>query len=189
MLAAAGAHVLGIDLDPQRLDLARSLGATPVPVGEGADPVAAALAATAGHGVDGVLITASAKNDTIVSQSARMSRKRARIVLVGVVNMELNRAEFYEKELSFQVSCSYGPGRYDPAYEEQGVDYPYGFVRWTEQRNIEAVLAMLAAGRLNVETLITKRVPHADAERAYDLLKTDPSQLGIVLEYPRATPR
>jgi predicted dehydrogenase/threonine dehydrogenase-like Zn-dependent dehydrogenase len=185
MLAAGGAQVLGIDLDPRRLELARTFGATSVPVGEGADPVAAALSATAGHGVDGVLIAASATNDAIVSQSARMSRKRGRIVLVGVVNMELNRAEFYEKELSFQVSCSYGPGRYDAAYEEQGVDYPYGFVRWTEQRNIEAVLALHAAGRLNVAPLITQRVPHAEAQRAYDLLKTDRSQLGIVLEYPR----
>ena len=185
MLAAGGAHVLGIDLDPQRLEMARSFGAKPVRVGEGADPVAAAHSATAGHGVDGVLITASAKNDTIVSQSARMSRKRGRIVLVGMVNLELNRAEFYDKELSFQVSCSYGPGRHDTNYEEQGVDYPYGFVRWTERRNIEAVLALQAAGRLNVAPLITKRVPHSDADRAYDLLKTDRAQLGIVLEYPQ----
>ena len=109
------------------------------------------MAMTGGHGVDGVLITASAKHDTIVSQSAQMTRKRGRLVLVGVVNLELNRAEFYEKELTFQVSCSYGPGRYDPRYEQQGIDYPLPFVRWTEQRNIEAVLDLVAQGRLDVQ--------------------------------------
>jgi predicted dehydrogenase/threonine dehydrogenase-like Zn-dependent dehydrogenase len=186
MLAQGGARVLGIDPDPARRDLARRFGAIPVDVA--GDPVAAAVAQTKGHGVDGVLVTASARDDDILSQAARMSRKRGRIVLVGVVNMELNRAEFYEKELSFQVSCSYGPGRYDQQYEEHGVDYPYAFVRWTEQRNIEAVLEMIAAGRLDVEQLITKRIPHAQAASAYDLLSSDRAQLGIVLEYPQAEP-
>lgn len=188
LLTASGAQVLGIDLNPQRLELARKFGATTVDLGAGVDAVAAGLAFTGGHGLDGVLITASAKEDSIVSQSARMSRKRGRIVLVGVVNMQLNRAEFYEKELSFQVSCSYGPGRYDPAYEENNVDYPYAFVRWTEKRNMEAILDMLAAERLKVEPLITSRVPHAEAARAYDMVAKDRSQLGIILEYPQAAP-
>ncbi len=161
-------------------------GATTVDLAAGADPVEAGLAFSGGHGVDGVLITASAKKDTIVSQSARMARKRGRIVLVGVVDLELNRSEFYAKELTFQVSCSYGPGRYDSRYEEQGVDYPYDFVRWTEQRNIEAVLEMLAAERLAVDRLITARLPHAEATTAYELLTNDRSQLGIVLNYPEA---
>jgi predicted dehydrogenase len=134
------------------------------------------------------LITASAKDDSIVSQAANMSRKRGRLVLVGVVNMELRRAEFYEKELSFQVSCSYGPGRYDPAYEEQGVDYPYAFVRWTEKRNMEAVLGLLAAGRLDIGPLVTSRIPQADAAQAYAALAEDRSQIGIILEYPVVTP-
>src|SRR5713101_386685 len=99
-------------------------------------------------------------------QAALMCRKRGRIVLVGVVGLELNRSDFYEKELSFQVSCSYGPGRYDPAYEEHGQDYPVGFVRWTEQRNFEAVLDMMAARALDVKPLITHRFPFADAPRA-----------------------
>ncbi|MBX7073179.1 MAG: bi-domain-containing oxidoreductase [Pirellulales bacterium] len=189
ILAASGAQVLGIDVDPARLELARQFGATPVNVGAGADPVAAGMAFSQGHGVDAVLITASAKNDSIVSQAARMSRKRGRIVLVGVVNLELNRADFYEKELSFQVSCSYGPGRYDPAYEDQGIDYPLPFVRWTEQRNMQAILEMVEAGRLDVTTLITSRVPHAESKRAYDLLANDRAQLGILLEYPDAAPR
>ncbi|MBI2824142.1 MAG: bi-domain-containing oxidoreductase [Planctomycetia bacterium] len=186
LLVQGGARVLGIDPDCGRLDLARSFGATPIDAT--ADPVAAVLAATRGNGADAVLITASAKEDTIVSQAARMSRKRGRIVLVGMVNLELNRAEFYEKELSFQVSCSYGPGRYDAQYEEQGIDYPYGYVRWTEQRNIEAVLELMAARRLNVEQLITRRIPHAQATQAYELLSSDRGQLGVVLEYPARQP-
>lgn len=188
MLLGSGADVLGIDVDPSRLALAREAGAAVVDLSAGADPVAAGMAFSHGHGVDGVLITASAKNDSIISQAAQMSRKRGRIVLVGVVNMDLKRAEFYEKELSFQVSCSYGPGRYDPDYEERNIDYPYPFVRWTEKRNMEAVLGMLASGRLRVEPLITSRIPQAEAPRAYDLLSNDRSQVGIILEYPQTPP-
>jgi predicted dehydrogenase/threonine dehydrogenase-like Zn-dependent dehydrogenase len=188
MLAAAGCRVLAIDPDSRRLELARQLGATVVDLGSGADPVAAGMSFSAGQGVDAVLITASAKEDQIVSQAAQMSRKRGRIVLVGTVNLELHRAEFYEKELMFQVSCSYGPGRYDAQYEDKGLDYPYAFVRWTEQRNIEAVLQMMASGRLNVEPLITKRLPSERAAEAYDLLLQDRNQLGIVLQYPQGEP-
>jgi len=183
MLVNSGARVLGIDVDPARLELAKSFGAEVVNAKSG-DPVAAAMNMSAGQGVDGVLITASAKEDDIVSQSAQMSRKRGKIVLVGVVDLELNRAEWYKKELSFQVSCSYGPGRYDPVYEEQGHDYPLPFVRWTEQRNIAAVLDQMSRGRLNVEKLISSRLPHLDAQQAYRLLTTDRQQLGIVLSYP-----
>jgi len=188
MLVGSGAQVIGIDVDPGRLALARTFGAKTVDLSAGADPVAAGMAFSAGLGVDGVLITASAKNDSIVSQAANMSRKRGRIVLVGVVNLELNRAEFYEKELSFQVSCSYGPGRYDATYEEQGVDYPYAFVRWTEKRNMEAVLEMLASGRLDIEPLITSRIPQADAAQAYASLSADRRQIGVILEYPDVVP-
>jgi predicted dehydrogenase len=183
MLVASGVRTIGIDLDADRLQLAAEFGAQVLNPAEGTDPVAAALAMTGGHGVDGVLITASAKNDTIVSQSAQMSRKRGRIVLVGVVNLELNRAEFYEKELTFQVSCSYGPGRYDPRYEQQGLDYPLPFVRWTEQRNIEAVLDLIARGRLDVKRLISHQLPHSEAERAYELLSSGQTQLGVILQY------
>ena len=187
MLVAAGVRVLGIDLDPSRLELARRFGAVPA---NGASDRATASAAehfSGGNGIDGVLITASAKNDNIVHQAAQMSRKRGRIVLVGVVDLELQRADFYEKELSFQVSCSYGPGRYDANYEQQGQDYPYSYVRWTEQRNIESVLAMMATGKLGVEPLISSRVPHGEAVRAYEALTSDRTQLGIVLQYPQAT--
>jgi predicted dehydrogenase len=110
-------------------------------------------------GADGVLITASTKDSSLISQSARMSRKRGRIILVGVTGLELNRAEFYEKELSFQVSCSYGPGRYDENYEQRGQDYPLPFVRWTEKRNFQAVLQAISSGKLQVKPLISEVVP------------------------------
>ena len=183
MLRAQGCRVLAIDFDAAKLELARSLGAETCNPGAGEDPVAAGLAFSRGHGVDGVLITASTKSSDPVTQAARMCRKRGRIVLVGVTGLELNRADFYEKELSFQVSCSYGPGRYDPAYEERGQDYPIGFVRWTEQRNFEAVLDMLASGALDVTSLVTHRVAFEDAPRAYELLSTDKTALGIILTY------
>jgi predicted dehydrogenase/threonine dehydrogenase-like Zn-dependent dehydrogenase len=184
MLAASGTRVIGIDLDRQRLKLAESFGALSINPGDGGDPVAATMALTQGHGVDGVLITASAKHDTIMSQSAQMSRKRGRLVLVGVVNLELNRAEFYEKELTFQVSCSYGPGRYDAVYEQQGHDYPYAFVRWTEQRNIQAVLELMDRRGLDVDRLTSHRIAFDDAVQAYELLSSGMSQLGVVLVYP-----
>src|SRR4029078_3655247 len=116
------------------------------------------------------LITASTTSSEPVHQAAMMCRKRGRIVLVGVTGLELSRADFYEKELSFQVSCSYGPGRYDSDYEDKGVDYPVAFVRWTEQRNFEAVLDMMADGRLDVKPLISHRFDLTDAEGAYQLV-------------------
>ena len=112
-----------------------------------------------------------------------MCRKRGRIVLVGVAGLELSRADFYAKELTFQVSCSYGPGRYDSNYEEKGLDYPVGFVRWTEQRNFEAVLDMMSDGRLDVKPLISHRVPINEAEKAYALIAGETASLGILLEY------
>ena len=118
-------------------------------------------------GADAVLITASAKSSEIISQAARMSRKRGRIVLVGVIGLDISRADFFEKELSFQVSCSYGPGRYDENYEQKGQDYPIGFVRWTEKRNFEAILAALESGQLDVEPLISERVPLAEYNSIY----------------------
>jgi predicted dehydrogenase/threonine dehydrogenase-like Zn-dependent dehydrogenase len=185
LLRANGCRVLGIDFDSSRVALARQMGASTVNPASGQDPVAAALALSGGNGVDAVLITASTKSSEPTSQAARMCRKRGRIVLVGVTGLELNRSEFYEKELSFQVSCSYGPGRYDPGYEMGGNDYPLGFVRWTEQRNFEAVLSLLADGRLDTKALISSRYDIEQAKSAYDQLTADSSVLGILLEYPR----
>ena len=183
ILRSHGCRVLGIDFDAKRLEMARESGAEVVNLGEGEDPITAAAAFSRGRGVDAVIITASSSSNEPVSQAATMCRKRGRIVLVGVTGLELSRADFYEKELSFQVSCSYGPGRYDKDYEERGNDYPVGFVRWTEQRNFEAVLDLMAAGQLDVEPLISHRFFIDDAVAAYDTLVSDKSALGIVLEY------
>ena len=184
LLRAHGCRVLGIDLDPSRLALARQWGADVVDLSAGEDPVAAAHGFSRGRGVDAVIITASTKSSEPVHQAALMCRKRGRIVLVGVTGLELSRADFYEKELSFQVSCSYGPGRYDPDYEEKGIDYPVGFVRWTEQRNFEAVLDMMADRRLDVQPLISHRFSIDDAERAYDVVAGSSPSLGVLLQYP-----
>lgn len=183
LLRAHGCRVLAIDLDDSKLELARQFGAMTCNPAKGDDPIAVGMTFSRGQGVDGVLITASTRSTDPVTQAARMCRKRGRIVLVGVTGLELNRADFYEKELTFQVSCSYGPGRYDPNYEDKGQDYPLGFVRWTEQRNFEAVLDMLASGQLNVKPLITHRFAFEDAPQAYQALTEDESGLGILLHY------
>jgi len=183
-LRASGCPVLAVDVNETRLRLAEGFGAETVDLAKGTDPVAAALAWTGGLGVDGVLVAASAKGDEIVHQAAQACRKRGRIVLVGVVDLNLRRADFYEKELTFQVSCSYGPGRYDEKYEQAGQDYPIGFVRWTEQRNFEAVLEAMRSGQLRVKELITHRLTLEEAAAAYDKVLHDPGELGIVIEYP-----
>ena len=182
LLKASGCDVLAIDLNDKRLDMTKSFGATTCNSGSG-DAIATASAWTDGVGVDAVIITASAKTDEIVHQAAEMCRKRGRIVLVGVVGLNLRRADFYEKELSFQVSCSYGAGRYDDNYEQRGNDYPIGFVRWTEQRNFEAILGAIRSGGLKLESLITDRIKLEDAASAYSKILSDSSTLGVILEY------
>lgn len=186
LLRAHGCRVLGLDFDPARLAMAERFGAETVNLGAGADPVAAAQAFSRGRGVDAVIITASTKSNEPVHQAAQMSRKRGRIVLVGVTGLELSRADFFEKELTFQVSCSYGPGRYDPNYEDKGQDYPVGFVRWTEQRNFEAVLDMMADGRVDLKPLISHRFALDAAEEAYALISGDEPSLGVLIDYPGA---
>jgi predicted dehydrogenase len=187
LLRAQGCRVLGLDFDADKLALAQRFGAEVVDLQAGADPVAAAVAFSRGRGVDAVIITASTKSNEPVHQAALMSRKRGRIVLVGVTGLELSRADFFEKELTFQVSCSYGPGRYDPQYEDKGIDYPVGFVRWTEQRNFEAVLDMLAEGRLDVAPLVSHRFTIEQAPAAYAVVGGSEPSLGIVLQYPAPT--
>ena len=182
LLRAHGCRVLGLDFDASKLALAREFGAETVNLSAGEDPITKAQIYSRGRGVDAVLITASTKSNEPIHQAAMMCRKRGRIVLVGVVGMEMSRADFYEKELSFQVSCSYGPGRYDPDYEERGHDYPVGFVRWTEQRNFEAILDMLADGRLDFKPLISHRFSIDAADKAYELISNG-NPLGVLLEY------
>ncbi|MDY7031089.1 MAG: bi-domain-containing oxidoreductase [Thermodesulfobacteriota bacterium] len=185
LLRAHGCRVLGIDFDGNRLELARQFGAETVDLSRGEDSIGAAHLFSRGRGVDAVIITAATKSNEPMHQAAAMCRKRGRIVLVGVTGLQLHRDDFYEKELTFQVSCSYGPGRYDTHYEENGQDYPIGFVRWTEQRNFEAVLDMMKEGRLDVKPLISHRFIVEHATEAYDLVAENKSALGIMLEYPK----
>ena len=182
LLRAHGCRVLGIDFDAEKVAIAKQLGAEVVNLSAGQDPIAVAEQYSRGRGVDAVLITASTKSNDPIHQAATMCRQRGRIVLVGVVGMEMSRADFYEKELSFQVSCSYGPGRYDANYEEGGQDYPLGFVRWTEQRNFEAILDMMADGRIDMKPLISHRYKLDDACDAYELISSG-NPLGVLLEY------
>lgn len=187
LLKAQGCRVLAVDLDERKLALAQQFGAETCNPAAGEDAVSAGLAFSRSRGVDAVIITASTKSSDPVTQAARMSRKRGRIVLVGVTGLELNRTDFYEKELTFQVSCSYGPGRYDTSYELKGHDYPIGFVRWTEQRNFEAVLDLMASGQLDVRPLISHRFAFEDAPKAYEALRDDKAALGILLRYGSPT--
>jgi predicted dehydrogenase/threonine dehydrogenase-like Zn-dependent dehydrogenase len=184
ILRANGCRVLGIDFDSTRCELARQFGAETVDLSKGEDPIAVAQALSRGRGVDAVIVAAATQSDELMHQAAEMCRKRGRIVLVGVVGLNLRRDDFFKKEITFQVSASYGPGRYDPLYEERGQDYPVGFVRWTEQRNFEAVLDMMAAGTLDVQPLISHRYSIDNSVQAYSLLD-DASTLGILLEYPK----
>jgi predicted dehydrogenase/threonine dehydrogenase-like Zn-dependent dehydrogenase len=184
LLTAQGCRVLGLDPDPAKCALAEEVGVVALNLSSGVDPVAWCLEHTSGIGVDGVLITAATSSSEPVHVAAQACRQRGRIVLVGVTGLELRRNHFYKKELSFQVSCSYGPGRYDPSYEQHGHDYPIGFVRWTEQRNFQAVLQTLATGALRTEQLISHRFPIEQAAAAYELLSSPVPSLGILLQYP-----
>jgi predicted dehydrogenase/threonine dehydrogenase-like Zn-dependent dehydrogenase len=184
-LRGHGCRVIGMDTNASRCAHAKSFGCEAIAVEAGMDPVHSVKAFTGGSGVDGVVIAASAESDEVIHQAAQMCRKRGRIVLVGVVGLSLRRSDFYEKELTFQVSCSYGPGRHDPAYESGRGDYPVPYVRWTAARNFEAVLNALAERRIEVASLISHRVPHSRAAQAYAESLTDPKTLGIVLAYPQ----
>jgi predicted dehydrogenase/threonine dehydrogenase-like Zn-dependent dehydrogenase len=182
ILRAAGVRVLGTDPDENRCGLALTMGATLARPGLSATEVERA---TSGRGADAGLIAAATDSTQPIKLAADAVRKKGRIVLLGVVGLELDRRPFYLKECEFVVSSSYGPGRYDPEYEERGHDYPAAYVRWTEQRNMQAVLDLMAAGQLDVSPLITHRFPIEEADKAYDLVEkgTEPS-LGILLTYP-----
>ncbi len=184
LLRAHGCRVLGLDFDKDKLKLASQFGAEVVDLAAGQDPVKAAELYSRGRGVDAVIVTAATDSSEPIHQAALMCRKRGRIVLVGVTGLHLSRDDFFKKELTFQVSASYGPGRYDPNYEERGQDYPVGFVRWTEQRNFEAVLDMMSDGRLNVKPLISHIFDIREADKAYQLVGGAEPSLGILLRYP-----
>jgi threonine dehydrogenase-like Zn-dependent dehydrogenase len=157
MLLANGCRVTGFDFDEKKVELAKSYGVAAFNISGGQDPVKLAMDFSAGHGVDAVIITAATSSDEPMHQAPQMCRKRGRGVVVGVCGLNLSRDDFYKKEISFQVSCSYGPGRYEKEYEEKGFDYPIGFVRWTEQRNFSAVLGLMAAGKLQTRELVARK--------------------------------
>lgn len=185
ILFANGCRVIGFDFDATKVELAKSKGIEAIALSSGQDPVKMVESLTNGIGADAVLITASTKDSSLISQAARMSRKRGRIVLVGVTGLELNRSEFYEKELSFQVSCSYGPGRYDENYENRGQDYPLPFVRWTEKRNFEAILAAISRATLKVKPLISEVVELGDFLEVYENIG-EKKTLASLLKYSGA---
>jgi predicted dehydrogenase/NADPH:quinone reductase-like Zn-dependent oxidoreductase len=184
ILKAAGCRVVGIDIERSRVDLALRLGADAV-ADSPAEFLDACMQLSHGRGLDSVLITAQAESSHPVNLAAEVARDRAVVVAVGAVGMDLERRPYYEKELDFRISRSYGPGRYDAAYEQKGIDYPVGYVRWTETRNMEAFLEILADGKVDVEALITHRFPIDQARSAYELIggKTEQSFLGVLITY------
>ncbi|WP_223550116.1 bi-domain-containing oxidoreductase [Aestuariivivens sp. NBU2969] len=188
MLVANGCTVIGYDLDDSKVTIAQEKGIIAFNPLNGNDPVKFVLDQTKNIGADGVLITASAKTNDLISQAAQMSRKRGRITLVGVIGLNISRAEFYEKELSFQVSCSYGPGRYDDEYEFKGIDYPLPFVRWTEKRNFETVLQLIATGKLEVKNLISEVVPLEEYDKIYGDIANSRSIASIIKYNEDAVP-
>jgi predicted dehydrogenase/threonine dehydrogenase-like Zn-dependent dehydrogenase len=181
LLLANGCEVIGFDYDQTKVDIAKTKGIKAVNLSAGADQVKIVEDYTNGVGADGVIITASNKTNDIISNSAKMSRKRGRIILIGVIGLDISRADFYEKELSFQVSCSYGPGRYDDDYEQKGQDYPLPYVRWTEKRNFQTVLSAISNGKLDVKPLITEEVPLADFDKIYGNIGTSKSVASILV--------
>jgi predicted dehydrogenase/threonine dehydrogenase-like Zn-dependent dehydrogenase len=182
LLMASGCRVVGFDFDDTKVQMAREKGVLGFNAA-GVDSVKTVEDITNGIGCDAVIICASNKSNDIIHQAANMSRQRGRIVLVGVIGLDIQRADFYKKELSFQVSCSYGPGRYDENYEQRGIDFPLPYVRWTEQRNFETILQTIAIGKLDVKRLITERIPLADYMQVYGNMGG--SSIASILEYPQ----
>jgi predicted dehydrogenase/threonine dehydrogenase-like Zn-dependent dehydrogenase len=185
ILKAAGCSVLGMDISAERADLALRLGADEVSTSSSAFQDVC-LQHSSGQGVDSVLIAAQTASNDPVNLAGAVARNRAVVVAVGTVAMDIPRRSFYEKELDFRISRSYGPGRYDSAYEQKGIDYPIGYVRWTETRNMEAFLKLLADRKLDLLPLITHRFPISRAHSAYELIteKTQEAFLGVLLIYP-----
>ena len=181
---AAGCHVLGVDLDPQRVELAQKMGAEAV-LRDQAEEAASAF--SRGVGADSVLICADTASDDPITLAGAIARDRANIVALGAVGLNIPRKVYFEKELNFINSRSYGPGRYDPTYEEGGQDYPIGYVRWTEGRNLQSIVDLMGSGRMDVIPLITHRLPIEQATEAYDLItgKREETFLGVLLTYPQ----
>lgn len=188
MVKASGCRVLGMDLDPEKLDLGRRLGADETCGRQ--ELVGKAMALSGGRGVDAVIITAATPSNDPVEVSAEVSRLKGRVVAVGLVGLNVPRDAYYKKELDLRLSLSYGPGRHDPAYEQRGQDYPFSYVRFTMQRNMETFLDLVRAGSVDVKSLISHRFPIERGEEAYRLVSGETSEkvIGVVLEYPEEEP-
>ena len=188
MLKASGCRVLGTDLDMSKLQLAEQLGADAVASSK--DLIEAASAFSEGHGMDAIIITASTKDNGPVEMAGSIARKKGRVVVVGAVGMNLPREPYYKKELEFRLSTSYGPGRYDSSYEEKGQDYPFGYVRWSENRNMQAFLELVAQRKVQLKPLITHRFPIERAEEAYAIMMEGAvPYMGMLITYPQDTSR
>ena len=183
LLKAHGCNVLALDLDDNRLKIAKSFGADTFNLKNNKNLEQTARTFSKNIGVDGVIISTSSSDNSIISNSTKILRKKGRIVLVGTSGLDLKRSDFYEKEISFQVSCSYGPGRYDKLYEEEGIDYPIGYVRWTEKRNFLSILNLMSKGIINVDNLITDMFPFEKSHLAYKFLLKNKKVLGLILKF------
>jgi len=184
LLKAAGCRVVGFDIDRRRVELAKKLGADYSFLVSEVNYQNEILYITGGHGVDATIITAASRSDEIVQQAMEITRKKGRVVVVGAVGLGLKRSPFYEKEIDFLISCSYGPGRYDTFYEEKGLDYPYAYVRWTERRNMEEYLRLLTEGKVDFKAILDREYHISEALKAYEELKrSEDRPIGVVLRY------
>ncbi|MCZ6594994.1 MAG: bi-domain-containing oxidoreductase [Bacteroidetes bacterium] len=186
LLAANGCRVIGLDISEINFDLAKKMGCEDCLVSD-FDAITKVLNFTKGRGTDAVIITAATQSNQPIEAALEVARKKSKIVVVGDVKMDIPRGPFYEKELELRNSCSYGPGRYDPDYEEKGMDYPIGYVRWTERRNLEACLDLMSQKKLDLQALVSHKFKIEDALQAYDIImgKAKKRYLGILIEYPK----
>ena len=183
LLIANGCKVVAFDFNKERVNFAIENGAVGFTLTNEFDPITETNLISNGHGLDGVLITANTSSNILIKQSANMCRKRGRIILIGVTGLNISRDDFYEKEITFQVSSSYGPGRYESNYEDKGLDYPIGFVRWTEQRNFSAILQLIADKKFSPSRFITHRLDIENASSDYNLFIDYEDALGILIDY------
>ncbi|MCD6288311.1 MAG: bi-domain-containing oxidoreductase [Candidatus Hydrogenedentes bacterium] len=190
LLKSAGCRVCAIDIDGSRVEMAERFGADFAINSANVDPVEQLDMATHGHGADSTIITAASSSNFIAQQAMEMTRKKGKVVVVGAVGLGVNRSPFYEKEIDFLISCSYGPGRYDAEYEVEGHDYPFAYVRWTENRNMQAYLGLLSAGDINFKDMVCGTYEISDAPAAYASFNSDdkPKPLAVLLEYKRKDP-
>lgn len=183
LLRANGCNVLGLDIDNEKIKIAKSLGIESFSSFNNQDSINWCKKFSSDSGVDGVFITSATNSNSPIDIASQVCRKRGRIILVGTSGLNISREYFYKKELTFKVSCSYGPGRYDQSYEKDGIDYPIGFVRWTEKRNFEAVLNILRNKKVDFKTLITNRFKIVEAKKAYEFLYKESNYIGILFDY------